>query len=69
MELKQQNPNFPILIRECSGVEPRVYGRYGEAVHVSCVYQRVCVCVGLVFKRCAVQWCMADLWSLSPNNL
>lgn len=30
VELKQQNPTFPILIRECSGVEPKMYGRYGE---------------------------------------
>jgi NADH dehydrogenase (ubiquinone) 1 alpha subcomplex subunit 2 len=29
VELKQQNPKFPILIRECSGIEPRIYGRYG----------------------------------------
>ena len=29
--MKQQNPTFPFLIRECSGVEPRIYGRYGTA--------------------------------------
>ena len=34
VELKQQNPKFPILIRECSGIEPRIYGRYGEDSHV-----------------------------------
>ena len=34
VELKQQNPKFPILIRECSGIEPRIYGRYGETGHV-----------------------------------
>ncbi|XP_046667839.1 NADH dehydrogenase [ubiquinone] 1 alpha subcomplex subunit 2 [Homalodisca vitripennis] len=27
--LKQANPKFPILIRECSGVQPRVWARYG----------------------------------------
>ncbi|XP_059474054.1 NADH dehydrogenase [ubiquinone] 1 alpha subcomplex subunit 2 [Neocloeon triangulifer] len=27
-ELKKSNPRFPILIRECSGVQPRVYARY-----------------------------------------
>ncbi|XP_067124070.1 NADH dehydrogenase [ubiquinone] 1 alpha subcomplex subunit 2 [Centruroides vittatus] len=26
--LKQNNPQFPILIRECSGVQPKVYARY-----------------------------------------
>lgn len=28
--LKQANPKFPILIRECSGVQPRIYARYGK---------------------------------------
>ncbi|CAG9863279.1 unnamed protein product [Phyllotreta striolata] len=28
VELKSSNPKFPILIRECSGVEPRVWARY-----------------------------------------
>ncbi|KAK3907612.1 NADH dehydrogenase [ubiquinone] 1 alpha subcomplex subunit 2 [Frankliniella fusca] len=26
--IKQQNPKFPILIRECSGVQPRLWARY-----------------------------------------
>ncbi|CAG9576218.1 unnamed protein product [Danaus chrysippus] len=26
--LKKENPKFPILIRECSGVQPRVWARY-----------------------------------------
>ena len=26
--LKKANPNFPILIRECRGVTPRVWARY-----------------------------------------
>lgn len=30
MALKQANPGFPILIRECSGVRPRLWARYGE---------------------------------------
>jgi len=29
VDLKKQNPKFPILIRECSGVTPKVYARYG----------------------------------------
>ncbi|CAH1175708.1 unnamed protein product [Phaedon cochleariae] len=28
VELKSNNPKFPILIRECSGVEPRLWARY-----------------------------------------
>ena len=30
LTLKEKNPVFPILIRECSGVEPKLYGRYGK---------------------------------------
>ncbi|KAM9450996.1 NADH dehydrogenase [ubiquinone] 1 alpha subcomplex subunit 2 [Clarias gariepinus] len=26
--LKKANPEFPILIRECSGVQPRLWARY-----------------------------------------
>ncbi|NXE42780.1 NDUA2 dehydrogenase, partial [Ptilorrhoa leucosticta] len=26
--LKKANPNFPILIRECSGIEPKLWARY-----------------------------------------
>lgn len=28
-DLKTLNPKFPILIRECSGVEPQLWARYG----------------------------------------
>ncbi|XP_055715976.1 NADH dehydrogenase [ubiquinone] 1 alpha subcomplex subunit 2 [Phlebotomus papatasi] len=27
-KLKQENPKLPILIRECSGVQPRLWARY-----------------------------------------
>merc|ERR1712071_653945 len=27
--LKKANPDFPMLIRECSGVQPRLWARYG----------------------------------------
>ncbi|UYV76705.1 hypothetical protein LAZ67_14001831 [Cordylochernes scorpioides] len=30
--LKKNNPNFPILIRECSGVNPVVYARYEKGM-------------------------------------
>ena len=29
VNLKKSNPDFPILIRECSGVQARVWARYG----------------------------------------
>lgn len=28
--LKKANPDLPILIRECSGVQARLWARYGE---------------------------------------
>merc|ERR1711893_65306 len=27
--LKEANPKFPILIRECSGITPKIWARYG----------------------------------------
>uniref|UniRef100_A0A0U2V7N8 NADH dehydrogenase [ubiquinone] 1 alpha subcomplex subunit 2 n=1 Tax=Centropages tenuiremis TaxID=544689 RepID=A0A0U2V7N8_9MAXI len=27
--LKQNNPKFPFLIRECSGIHPKLWARYG----------------------------------------
>lgn len=32
-----KNPRLPILIRECSGIEPKVYARYayGKESHAS----------------------------------
>lgn len=30
MALKKANPDFPILIRECSGVQPKLWARYGK---------------------------------------
>jgi NADH dehydrogenase (ubiquinone) 1 alpha subcomplex subunit 2 len=32
VELKKANPTFPILIRECSGVQPKLWARYGESI-------------------------------------
>jgi len=31
-ELKKANPTFPILIRECSGVQARMIARYGDTL-------------------------------------
>lgn len=28
--IKKENPTMPILVRECSGVQPKMYARYGE---------------------------------------
>lgn len=33
--IKQENPKFPILIRECSLVEPKIYARYAFGVEKS----------------------------------
>jgi len=30
--LKKNNPSFPILIRECSSIEPKLYARYEHGV-------------------------------------
>ncbi|XP_041974224.1 NADH dehydrogenase [ubiquinone] 1 alpha subcomplex subunit 2 [Aricia agestis] len=35
VNIKKENPNFPILIRECSGVQPRVWARYEKGVEQS----------------------------------
>ena len=39
VNLKTQHPNFPLLIRECSGIQPKVWARYGygreESVELS----------------------------------
>lgn len=28
--LKKDNPKLPILVRECSGIQPKMYARYGK---------------------------------------
>ena len=33
VDLKKSNPKLPILIRECSGVRPVMFARYGEVLH------------------------------------
>ncbi|XP_026485176.1 NADH dehydrogenase [ubiquinone] 1 alpha subcomplex subunit 2 [Vanessa tameamea] len=35
VNIKKENPNFPILIRECSGIQPRVWARYDKGVESS----------------------------------
>ncbi|XP_024356910.1 NADH dehydrogenase [ubiquinone] 1 alpha subcomplex subunit 2 [Physcomitrium patens] len=34
-DLKALNPTLPILIRECSGVQPRIWARYDNGVERS----------------------------------
>ncbi|XP_011552056.1 NADH dehydrogenase [ubiquinone] 1 alpha subcomplex subunit 2 isoform X1 [Plutella xylostella] len=35
VNIKKENPYFPILIRECSGVQPKVYARFEKGQEVS----------------------------------
>ena len=28
--IKKENPKLPILIRECSGIQPKLFARFGE---------------------------------------
>ncbi|NP_001040303.1 NADH dehydrogenase [ubiquinone] 1 alpha subcomplex subunit 2 [Bombyx mori] len=35
VNIKKENPNFPILIRECSGIQPRVWARYERGAEKS----------------------------------
>ncbi|KAH8328577.1 hypothetical protein KR067_011107 [Drosophila pandora] len=33
--LKKDNPNLPILVRECTGIQPRLYARYENGKEIS----------------------------------
>ncbi|KAK2188563.1 hypothetical protein NP493_128g02011 [Ridgeia piscesae] len=35
VSLKQNNPKFPVLVRECSGVQPMIWARYDRGREVS----------------------------------
>ncbi|XP_026324139.1 NADH dehydrogenase [ubiquinone] 1 alpha subcomplex subunit 2 isoform X1 [Hyposmocoma kahamanoa] len=35
VNIKKANPDFPILIRECKGIQPRVWARYDRAQEMS----------------------------------
>jgi len=39
--VKQANPKFPILIRECSGVQPRMWARYEYGRETSVVLENL----------------------------
>ena len=32
-EIKQANPGFPMLVRECAGIEAKLIARYGKIIH------------------------------------
>ena len=32
--LKKDNPKLPILVRECSGIQPKMYARYGKSIAI-----------------------------------
>lgn len=34
VELKKANPDLPILIRECSDVQPKLWARYEQVSHM-----------------------------------
>lgn len=36
-DLKSLNPKFPFLIRECSGIQPQMWARYGMISSISCI--------------------------------
>lgn len=40
--LKKANPKFPILIRECSGAEARLFARYGGNTVLTCMPVTTC---------------------------
>ena len=35
VDLKKENPEFPFLIRECSGITPKMYARYDRGIEKS----------------------------------
>ncbi|CAJ0940130.1 unnamed protein product, partial [Ranitomeya imitator] len=40
--LKKANPEFPILIRECSEVQPKLWARYGECLKSKSLQHSLC---------------------------
>jgi hypothetical protein len=52
VELKKANPNFPFLIRECSGIEPRVFARYRMLTISKHLFARTILLDDEIFMRC-----------------
>ncbi|KAI3374071.1 hypothetical protein L3Q82_022643 [Scortum barcoo] len=69
--LKKSNPDFPILIRECSGVQARVWARYGESAEsrplTASLYQRPEVKVNKQTSLCVTLQLKSETWCHSFN--
>lgn len=72
VNLKKSNPDFPILIRECSGVQARIWARYGESAQPSLPDHRgpklqctkaEAVLVAVVFQS----WLQGPTWNLQNH--
>jgi len=54
-ELKTLNPKLPILIRECSGVEPQLWARYGTILnlipYLSHLNLSPCFCIHILYHQ------------------
>jgi hypothetical protein len=46
-DLKTLNPKFPILIRECSGVDPQLWARYGISFSFTLSFSLLFVSISL----------------------
>ena len=65
VSLKRANPEFPILIRECSGVQARLWGRYGEGLSLT-LAPSLFLFVSVCFSLClGVSFCLYHCLSLS----
>lgn len=53
-ELKKANPNLPILIRECSGIEAKLVARYGGCCCCSAALLPEVLCV------CSMLLCLSE---------
>jgi hypothetical protein len=63
-ELKKANPTFPILIRECAGVEAKLIARYGKKKKSEEEKKRVFTTVVFItFLIVYFYLCICRLWS------
>lgn len=60
--LKKANPTFPILVRECSGIQPRMWARYGESGNFQYIYYTLLIAMFLVCEKASrpLPVCFAD---------
>lgn len=60
-ELKKANPAFPILVRECAGVDAKLIARYGKPAAVSILSPETGVAVAdTACCLCCRFWAGAD---------